>query len=218
MPPIGKAGGVASRAGNEIAAHESRDRPAVVGRDGHLHPHPAFRYVPLPAHPGEREPLIHQRGVAELGGSRRIRRRGRLLEGRQDALGAAVSGFVEQSAVSAQRIDGLEQEEIGAELDASAPVARGQREIDNPPVLRQIRIQLEADDSDSFVRPGRPERLATEDDLSARDLQLDDVSGRRARGKDDCEQARQRGGGSCHESAILKRDRPRRASRGSIAA
>ena len=179
---IGEPLGRAARAGNEIAAHEPGDRLAVIGRDGHVHAHAAVRHVPLPSHPRQREALIHQRAVAEFGGCGRIGGARRALECDENPLGAAIAGLVEQPAVAARGIDGLQQIEVGAHLDAPARVARREREIDDALVLRKIRIQLDDDRADDlFVRPRGAERLAAEYDLTPRDLEPRHVRPRRRR-------------------------------------
>ena len=155
---------------NEIAADEAGDPPAVLGRDGHLHPHHArpLGNVPLPSHPEQREALTHEPAVAEVGVGRRIERRG--------GFAAAVADFVEQAAIAARGIDRLQHVEIGARFHLAARVARRERQVDDHRVAREIRIDAEVDFADELlVRSRGAELAAVQHDLAALDAQANDA-------------------------------------------
>ena len=138
MVAVGQRLGRGIVVGNEIAAHQTGDLLAVFGGDGHLHPHLAIGHVPLPAQPEQGIALRHQRAVADL-----FRRRGiaavlGFLEIGHRGLAAAIAHLVEQPAIALGRIDGLEHEEIGAELDLAPRILRRQIEIDDALVDRQV--------------------------------------------------------------------------------
>ena len=122
----------------------------LFGGDRNVHPHAAFGHVPLPSHPEQREALAHQRAVAELRRGRRIRGVRGVLEHRQNPLGAAIAGFVEQAAVAARRIDRLQEIEVRRELDEPLRVLRREMQIDDAPILRQRGIEREVDLAESF--------------------------------------------------------------------
>ena len=116
-------------------------------------------------------PLPNSAAVDGIGGVRRI------LKDRQNPLGAAVAGFVEQPAVAARRIDRLQQIEVRREFDQTLRILRRQLQIDDAAVLRQGRIEREVHlAGELFVRAGGAERLAVEDDLAPIDLQPRDAS------------------------------------------
>ena len=89
------------------------------------------------------EALLHQRAVAELLAGRRIRGVRRVLKDREDPLGAAITGFVEQPSVAARRIDRLQQIEVRGELDEALRILRRQIEVDDDRVLRQGGVERE---------------------------------------------------------------------------
>src|SRR5207247_9392359 len=75
-----------------LAAHQPRDRGAVLARrrPGEGHEPVAARDVVLPAAPGDRVAVTHEEAVAEVVRGGRVRYAGRAVEERGGALGAGV--------------------------------------------------------------------------------------------------------------------------------
>ena len=107
---------------------------------------------------------------------RRIRRSRRLLEGRQNALAAAVAGLVEQTAVALARIDRLQHVEVGGDFDQALRVSRRELQIDDDVVGGKVGIEGEVDLADEFlVRRRRRRTAGREHDFAALDAQPGDA-------------------------------------------
>lgn len=151
----------------------------MIGSDGHIHAHAAFGDVPLPAHPKEGEALVHEGGVAEIGGGAGVGGVAAFLEDAEEGLAAAVADFIEEAVVGAGGVDGFEEEEIGGEGDFigchARGVAGGEGQVDDGGVGGQGGVEREMDFAGDFlVGAGEGEGLAVEDWGSGGDAEVGD--------------------------------------------
>jgi len=119
--------------------------------------------------------------VSDVGRGLGILRGRGALESGQDALGAAVAGFVKEDAVSAGGVDGFQQVEVRVELDLAVLVPGSEREVDHHPVCRELGIEGEVHlPHELLVGAREPETAALEKNLAAIDAKAHDA------GFDDC--------------------------------
>ena len=148
----------------EPLAHPALDRLSVVARDRRLDPDQRLGHVELPADGDQREALLEQRGVAEVRAPQSgRRRRGASLNVVSRRNRPAVDDVEEDHPVAAGRILGLEDEDIGRELDLAVAVPRRHPEVGDDLVARMRGVDGEVGGApDLLVRPGGAERLAAE--------------------------------------------------------
>ena len=130
------------------------DRAVGAGGNGQLHgeaPVPR-QQVPLPPAPHHRVAPAHQEAVPGVfRGARIVVGRG-VVEELERALVAAVVDVVEQPAVAAGHVHGLDDEELRRVLHQAAVVGGRQRQVHDVAVGGQMRVDGEADPSaDPFV-------------------------------------------------------------------
>src|SRR5262245_59925173 len=115
--------------------------------------------------------MAQQEGVSGILGGGRVIPAWSAVELEQGELSPPVVHVIEQRAIPARELHGLEDVEVGGVLDGSAGVSRGAIEVDELPIEGVPGIELAVESPhDLLVRSGGAEALARRERLTPRDL------------------------------------------------
>ena len=89
--------------------------------------------------------MVQQQRVSELRRSGQVSRGGRPAEHSQHPLAASIADLIEDGPVALAGTSGPDEEKIGGEGHLASPVARGQVDVADGPVLFKLRVDLEED-------------------------------------------------------------------------
>src|SRR5262249_8856308 len=157
-----------------LAEHRAGDGPVGAAREGHGERHETIlaRDVVLPAAPGDRVTVPHQKAVAEVLRSGRIGHPDRAVEHPEGDLAAAVGHVQEQPGVAACGIDRPQHVEVRRGLDEPGRSARSHGEVRDRLIYQMRRVDAEAKDAGDLLVGARiTESMSVEYERAAGDLE-----------------------------------------------
>ena len=183
MPPIAQ-GMIEGRLTNhEVASYQPFDGLTTVRGYRHVGPHQArlLGHVELPPDIEQREPLAHEKTVAEIRLGARVVGCGGNVEVPEYPLAAAIHDVEQDRAVARSDVLRFQQVEVGRKLDAARCIERRVVDVADDPVGAVLRIHLEMDSPRKpFIGAGEAPRPAAEHVLPDFHIEADSF---RARGR-----------------------------------
>ena len=170
---------MAHRAGsvrNELDAHPTGNRPAVVGCYRHVQHHPvvAGEHIALPRQPGHRVAAAHQEPIAGVGQRQRIVAVRGVVKELQRAFVAPVAVVVKDPSVAPRGVGRPQNHEIGGEMHQPLGIPGCQLQVHHIRLRRSQRVHPEQRSAgQAFIRTGVSERATTREGPAVSDFQLD---------------------------------------------
>ena len=118
----------------------------------------------MPTNPNESEALAHQEAIAEFGINTRGSGPSGMVEEGHESFSAAIGNLDKGSSVTSIRVLGAEDIEVRRKLYCTVVVARSPIKVDDDPVVRILRIDLEVHFADEpFIGAGKSEGFSAGD-------------------------------------------------------